>query len=63
MSNPKQNKRLKLLLVGIMAIPLFWLSHQEYQGQPFNQAYNMIDSLIKVVALVDALIKEEKGDR
>ncbi|NEQ40659.1 MAG: hypothetical protein F6K40_32315 [Okeania sp. SIO3I5] len=56
MSNPKQNKTLKLLLVGLLAIPLIWLSHQEYQDQPFNQAHNIIDFLVKVVVLVDALI-------
>ncbi|NEP79039.1 MAG: hypothetical protein F6K17_10790 [Okeania sp. SIO3C4] len=51
------------MLVGLIAIPLVWLSNKEYQSQPFNQANNVIDSLVKVVVLVDALMKEEKGDR
>ena len=50
------------MLVGLTAVPLVWLSHGEYQGQPFSQARDVIGSLVEVIVLVDALLKQEDSD-
>jgi|GEM_PF-5101652 len=62
MSNPKQNQIIKLLLVTLAAVPLFWLSHGEYQGKPFSQTKDVVSYLVEITVLIDALLKQEDSD-
>ncbi|EGJ35367.1 MAG: hypothetical protein F6K44_06665 [Moorea sp. SIO3E2] len=59
MYNPKT---IKGWLVGLVAIPLIWSAYCEYEGKPFTQASDVINSLVQVTVLVDALLKQEDPD-
>ncbi|NEO16146.1 MULTISPECIES: hypothetical protein [unclassified Moorena] len=59
MYNPKIIKR---WLVGLIAIPVIWSAYCEYQGKPFTKTSDVINSLVQVTVLVDALLKQEDSD-
>ncbi|NEQ85744.1 MAG: hypothetical protein F6K26_38265 [Moorea sp. SIO2I5] len=59
MYNPKIIKR---WLVGLIAIPVIWSAYCEYQGKPFTKTSDVINSLVQVTVLVDALLKPEDSD-
>ncbi|NEQ85486.1 MAG: hypothetical protein F6K26_36875 [Moorea sp. SIO2I5] len=59
MYNPKTIKR---WLVGLIAIPVIWSAYCEYQGKPFTKTSDVINTLVQVTVLVDALLKQEDSD-
>ncbi|NEO93662.1 MAG: hypothetical protein F6K56_27060 [Moorea sp. SIO3G5] len=59
MYNPKT---IKHWLVGLAAIPLIWSAYCEYEGKPFTKTSDVINSLVQVTVLVDALVKQEDSD-
>ncbi|NEQ85920.1 MAG: hypothetical protein F6K26_39280 [Moorea sp. SIO2I5] len=59
MYNPKT---IKHWLVGLIAIPVIWSAYCEYENKPFTQASDVINTLVQVTVLVDALLKQEDSD-